>query len=123
MFNVYFRATAILFVILAVGFFFDVARGFTTVYWWYDSYEHLLGGVVVGLFALWLGILRWNRRISLLHTVFFVLIIGLVWEGIEFVYPMGKSVWFSYGVDTGKDLILDALGGVIAWHRTKGWKL
>ncbi len=123
MFNAYFRATAISFVILAVSFFyFDIYRGISTVVWWWDSYEHVLGGVVAGFFALWLGTLRFRRRISLDHTVYFVLVIGVLWEMMEIVYPMGVSIWFSYGVDTGKDLILDALGACIAWYWSKGMK-
>ncbi len=124
MFNAYFRATTISFAILAVSFLYlDLWAGFSYTYWWWDSYEHLLGGIVVGLFALWLGTLRFRYRISLMHTVFFVLVIGLLWEGIEVVYPLGKSIWFSYGVDTVKDLILDVLGGVIAWYWSKGLKV
>ncbi len=124
MFNVYFRLTAVLFAVLAVSFFyFDLVTSYSAIYWWWDSYEHILGGVVVGFFALWLGTLQWKRRISLLHTVAFVLVIGLLWEAIEIVYPMGGSIWFSYQVDTIKDLILDMFGGGIAWYASKGMRV
>lgn len=115
MFNSYFKAVCVLFVVLAISYFLDVGKGFSLTYWWWDSYEHFLGGFMVGFFALWMGSLKFKRT-SILQCVFFVLLIGLLWEGIEVVYPTGESIWFSYGFDTTKDIVLDVLGAIVAWH-------
>ncbi len=124
MWNGYLRMSIILFAILAVSFlYFDLVLQFSNTYWWWDSYEHYLGGIVVGFFALWLGTLRFNRRISLSHTVAFLLVIGITWELMEIVYPLGDSRFFSYAVDTSKDIILDALGAITAWYWSKRMRI
>ncbi len=124
MFNAYFRACALLGALLAVSFlYFDLVLQYSFQYWWWDSYEHFLGGVVVGYFALWLGYLRYNRRISLGHTVAFLLVIGITWELWEVAYDIGASPFMSRVADTAKDVILDALGAMLAWYSTRWIKI
>jgi hypothetical protein len=119
MLNRYFISTALSFLILAVSFvYFDLMHGFSFTYWWWDSYEHFLGGIVVGFFVVWaLSLVK--KTAPLWLVVFFILAVGLAWESIELFYPMGVSPFMSWEADTIKDLILDTAGAILAFYTSK----
>lgn len=92
--------------------------------WWYDIMMHFLGGVWVGLFAVWLwfrsGYFRQSAETprSLLRvTIISVLGIGLLWEVYEYLYHIVFALEFQphYLEDTQLDLVLDIAGGCAAW--------
>lgn len=116
MFNRYFWITALTFLVLAVSFiYFDIVHGFSYRYWWWDSYEHFLGGIVVGYFLIWaLSLAR--KKVPMRLMLLFIVAVGLAWESIEFFYPMGVSTFMSWEADTMKDLVLDTFGAMLAWY-------
>jgi hypothetical protein len=80
----------------------------------FDSFEHLLGGVSIGFFALVLAELSKIRKRRLVFVLVFTLVAGVAWEIMEFFAGMTDSPFMSYPIDTLKDLILDMVGGYLA---------
>jgi VanZ family protein len=93
--------------------YFDIGLSFSERYIWWDSLEHVLGGVTVGFVALFLATLS---RIS--NTTFFAVLsalcVGLAWEIMEAQTGIGTSLYLGYAADTIKDLVCDCIGGYIA---------
>jgi len=105
--------------VLAVLYFFDVQFYLDWIYWWYDMVLHFLGGVTVGLFALW-GFEHFSdfnpqsKVRVLIWGVVLVLIVGVLWEWFElYVGFTMLDDGMEYVVDTISDLILDTLGAIL----------
>jgi hypothetical protein len=98
-------------------------------YWripWFDMPMHFLGGLWVGLVALWLyfysGILSFTQKVSpfKIYKIFAVsliavIIVGGIWELFEF--GVNTVIVFSTQnspLDTVSDIIFDILGGATA---------
>lgn len=82
--------------------------------WWWDSFEHALGGVCIGFFGLVAAEMLKIRKHRLSFVITTVLFAGLAWELMEFVTGLTDSPFMSYPMDTLKDLILDLIGGYLA---------
>ncbi len=83
-----------------------------TVFWW-DIVAHIGGGVWAGLWCVYIARL-FKIHLSIYQIVLGAFAIGLVWEAFEYMNGIGGSVFMSYRLDTGKDLLDDMLGGAIA---------
>lgn len=93
------------------------------IYRWIDIPMHFLGGVWVGLAALWF----WyhsghidSKRISMRPLVFVLLAglgIGLLWEMYEYVlwYITEESLPSNYVADSILDIIMDVLGAFVSY--------
>lgn len=92
---------------------------------WYDIPAHLIAGVGVGFFAVWVHRLLWpdlSQRffVSIAWTVSFVLFIAVVWEvfelyaGISYV-GMVTPLGLTYNQDVTKDVCIGIFGGLIAY--------
>ena len=87
------------------------------LYWrifWFDNVSHLLGGLTVGLFIAWLYTVR-SLPIGILPCMFVAFAIGAEWEVYEYVSRFPISPFMSYPLDTAKDLLMDVIGGAMAW--------
>ncbi len=108
-------------VLAIIGFLYlhlGIGESFFWVYWWWDIPLHILGGVWAALFAAWVyTILGGHARLSIF--LFGALLIGVAWELLEFVGEFPRSPHFSYPVDTAKDIVMDCIGGAIAWGLAK----
>lgn len=82
--------------------------------WWWDSLAHAVGGFWVVLCAVIIG-RSFKIRLSLVQCLLAAFLLGLVWEIYEYFVDIYGSVFLSYAYDTGKDFILDMLGGALAW--------
>lgn len=87
-------------------------------WWWFDILMHFLGGLFIGLSALWW--LRFEVPISIrrffpkfLTTFTVVLIVGIVWEVFEYV--VGAYGASNYVLDTTLDLVMDIAGMLAAY--------
>lgn len=84
-------------------------------FWWFDILMHLLGGFVIGLCVLWvIHKMTWrgSTLAMFVGVVTATLVIGIGWEVFEYIYGIaGKD---NYQVDTVTDLIMDAIGAVLA---------
>ncbi|MEX2010328.1 MAG: hypothetical protein WD874_00790 [Parcubacteria group bacterium] len=111
------------FAVLIGLFILHLVGSFFYLYWsigWYDTLAHLIGGVFVGLFALWVfwdsGL--WNKQrpsqtSAFLTAVLVTVVVGVGWEIFEYVYGLTQSTE-GYGLDTVTDLIADIVGGTLA---------
>ena len=82
-------------------------------WFWFDDVMHFLGGFCVGLFVAWLYARR-ALSINFAACILGAFLIGVAWEVFEYVLHIAQSQWFSYPVDTVKDLSMDCLGGALS---------
>jgi VanZ family protein len=85
------------------------------LYWhyvWLDTLSHFLGGVLAGLMSI--RFLRGVRLPSRFVFVFLlVLLVGVAWETFEFF--IGSPREANYVFDTSVDIVMDMLGGALAY--------
>lgn len=118
----------ILIIIIAVLHFFALQFYLYWTFEWFDILLHFLGGLWVGLVALWffffsgfvykdVSLVR-KTRIFLI-TIASVLTVGVLWE----VWEVWANLVFideqGYFLDTALDLVMDTLGAVIAFIYAK----
>ena len=112
------------FFVLIITAFFNYIGGKYFLYWiyqWYDIPMHILGGLWVSLFSIFLYT-NFYKDISIhckklsMFVFFTLLLIALSWEIFEL---MGKITFLSdgiwYWIDTIKDIIDDFIGGMIGY--------
>ena len=120
------RLLRMLFVLIWVITLIHVAAEMQYWYWtyrWLDLPMHVLGGMWVGLVALWLwyysGYQHKTSRIAVSPlTVALVggLVFGVAWEAYEFlVWIIGAGLPVNYVTDSVLDLVMDVLGASIAF--------
>jgi hypothetical protein len=83
-------------------------------FWWLDIAMHLAGGMIVGLIGAGLGLRRWYVLLPA------VVCVGVVWELFEFLIGITLSE-SNIVFDTATDLVMDTLGGVIAYGMMQWW--
>jgi len=98
-------------------------------YWWFDILLHFLGGIFVGLFALYLYYYsryiqpqHFHKRYAFFLSFATVALIGIMWEFFEFssdkfaIY-IGRREALQQGFqDTLGDLFFDLVGAIFAVH-------
>jgi uncharacterized membrane-anchored protein len=102
------------------------------LYWstdWFDILMHLLGGVVIGLLAMFLFYTSGYMKFPKDHlgsifamTIGAVLLVGLTWELWEIF--VGFTDVLDDQADTMLDLVMDTIGGFVAFGYGKKfvWK-
>lgn len=90
------------------------------LYWryeWFDTFMHFLGGIAIGTFLI--GFLV-RYRPCLFVLLFAGLVIG--WEIFEYIFGLPREA--NYVFDTAVDLLMDTLGGLLAYilARTTLWR-
>ncbi len=106
------------FILTAGILFIDIWYGLSTQFWWTDNVDHLLGGVLAGLIGLWWA-LALIHRASLVHAILGALILGALVEVVEYALGWGISSHMSRTLDTTKDMVVDAIGGWVAWRMAR----
>lgn len=86
--------------------------------WWFDIPMHILGGVWAGYAVIWV-LQRSGWGATLAHVVVGAFVIGVAWELFEYTYDVAYSPFMSYPLDTAKDLLMDVLGGMLAYLTTR----
>lgn len=85
--------------------------------WWFDMFMHTLGGVFLALVvgAIFSKKFFQIKNLKIFWIIFFsVFIIGLLWEGYEYVVQYFiKNVHLADFYDSISDLICDLVGGVV----------
>lgn len=90
--------------------------------WWYDMLLHLLGGVFIVLFVLWIRFFSGYVAVpahfelgrAFLFTLFWLLVIGIGWEAFERALGHTWSIE-GYWLDTTIDVAFDIAGGTVGW--------
>ncbi len=105
--------------VLVIAIANNLANAFF-LYWrfyWFDNVMHFLGGLWVGLMALWIyyfsGYIKSNRYdkpFLFLMSFIAVLSVGIGWEIFEVLIDVNFSS--GYVSDTALDLIMDIVGGL-----------
>ncbi len=111
MFRPTIRQIFALILLIAGLHFLGLERHYYWLLWWYDIVLHLLGGLWVGLVAIWLGrqlnlTLGWSRLLLIILTV------GVAWELYELWFGLTLTSKAGYLEDTGLDLVFDLLGAI-----------
>lgn len=89
--------------------------------WWFDVLMHFLGGLWVGLTALWIYFLsgyikniKKDKVFIFGISLFTVLVIGIGWEVFEYIIDAHIGMKQGYWEDTFIDLFMDILGASLA---------
>ncbi len=92
-------------------------------FWWYDAFLHFVSAIVLGIIGFFIiyifysaNRLRLPQIIIFTFAFFFSLGMGALWEITEFFIDktLGMNMQVGSLDDTMYDLILDALGGLVA---------
>jgi hypothetical protein len=89
--------------------------------WWFDVILHFLGGLTVALFALWFfsanfDLQNWKLGKIVTMTLISTICIGILWEFYELYFGLTfLSDGWHYFADTGSDLIMDTVGGIVGF--------
>jgi len=114
-----FKLLSFVLFVLAILHFLGVKFYLDWVYSWYDMVLHFLGGVAVGLFAIWVfehisGYNLWTNIRILIWGLVMVLTVGVLWEIFEiYVGFTDFGDGMQYVTDTISDLVLDSVGGIL----------
>lgn len=96
-------------------------------YWtleWFDIFMHFLGGLWVVLFFVWflffskfikIDIKKHQNRKIFFVSILAVLVVGLLWEVFEVFASFVSVQERGYALDTSLDLMMDLIGGVLAF--------
>ncbi len=78
-----------------------------------DIFMHLLGGFSITTLAI--SILRDIKMDNNINILLFIFFVSIFWEYIEFY--LGKNIYINsnFLIDTIVDLLMNALGGIIAY--------
>ena len=109
-----YAATIALALVVFAFSFLDMTYELSYRIFWWDSFEHTLGGVCMGFFGLVVAEVFRIRKHRLVWVLAFVLFAGVAWEIMEYVSNLTDSPFMSYQMDTFKDIVLDCIGGYIA---------
>ena len=111
--------------IIIIGLVHGIATEFY-LYWtfpWLDMPMHFLGGLWVGLSAIWYiyfsGYTKMDTKLTRKARIFSislatVIVVGVLWEVFE-IYSGVLLIEKNYGLDTSVDLLMDTIGGVTAF--------
>lgn len=89
--------------------------------WWIDMVVHFFGGLTVGFATLWLvskkkDLTGMSSKKILVLALIGAFAIGLLWEFYELYFQITQlSDGIAYWTDTISDLIMDSIGGIIAF--------
>ena len=91
-------------------------------YWWFDIPLHFLGGFCAGLVSLYfysrfrLGNVRTRNFFGVLEfAILGTIVVGLGWELFEYSAGITFNAVGNHVLDTAKDLVMDILGGYVAY--------
>ena len=80
-------------------------------YMWLDLFAHTLGGMWAGLCVFWIRA-KLNLRSNLAWVVVGALALGVAWELFEIAAGLPRGA--NYTLDTSFDVLMDAVGGILA---------
>jgi len=90
-------------------------------FWWFDMIMHTLGGLSVGLTALWIIFLRQSKHSKEMRVLSVVLIalaaisaVGVGWEVFEIIAHRIFNLQIGGGWNTVSDLFFDLIGSSVA---------
>jgi hypothetical protein len=110
----------LVFIITALFLYSDIWFGLGLRSWWTDIVEHCLGGILAGLIGMWWALVV-TKRSKLVHALLGALILGIAVELVEYSFDWGISIYMSRSLDTAKDIVIDLIGGSVAWQYAKRW--
>lgn len=91
------------------------------LYWhyiWLDVPMHFLGGLWAGLAVTW-GLRTIGWHVSFASVYVGVLAIGITWEIYEYIVGVQREA--NYAFDTGLDIVMDSLGGILGFFVARAW--
>jgi len=116
--DTFFLSTFVLIAIIAILHLTAYVFFWYWTLWWFDILMHFLGGVWVGLSALWFFYLsgyvvrpKTDFKTMFLFVLASIIAIGVLWEIFEFA--VGAYDKANYALDTTIDLTMDIIGSMI----------
>ena len=117
-----------IFIFLFAAHIFAILTSAYWSIWWYDNLLHLIGGIAVGMFAIWfiydLNKIKspdWSFFFMTVVIISFTSLIGVFWEFFEYFFdkiiaPQSEEIELAQlGLaDTLSDLFFDLFGGLLS---------
>ena len=103
-------------ILLIILITFDTIAKVSSFYYFYpnaDVLMHFVGGLSITALAIsMLQYMKMNTKLNIFIVIFFI---SIFWEFVEF--SVGKNVFINanFWIDTGVDLLMNALGGIMAY--------
>ncbi len=113
------RVRFYLIMVLLIGLFlFNNLAAKLSLYWiyrWLDVPMHFIGGALVcWIWLIGVSIYKKTLQIDWWQAFWGTLIIGVVWEIVEFYMKVSQVVPY-YAMDTIKDILMDVIGGLVSY--------
>ncbi len=108
------------FALLIIFYIMAIAHELFFYIWWYDIMLHFLGGLGLGLSAVYVCYFSGHfrprlSRNAIFYTVLFsALLVGVLWEVFENYSGLTYS-FGNYRLDTIKDMFTDVFGSIVAY--------
>lgn len=120
MFNIFFWPMFIVVSVVAVLHSVAIDKAYYWTLPWYDIMMHFLGGVWLAFFIFWIHATKpLPFKLGVAQVLLFVIGVGLLWEAYELFFKMTFVGDPEYPFDTSLDLVMDTLGGVVAFVISK----
>ncbi len=106
-------------VVLSLGVLHVSALAYD-LYWhyvWLDTLSHFLGGLWVGLAAMWAYEYMFRKNIPLLYGLVAIAWVGIGWEVFEVAAGIPREG--NFALDTSIDLLMDVCGTLAAFAMRK----
>lgn len=106
-------------ILIFIAHYFGIHLNWYVTLFGYDSIVHALGGAAIALCVLISRSFlprRYSHSLQKLSSVIIgVVIIGIAWELFEIFYDLSVQPGQPYWPDTIKDIIMDVIGGWVAY--------
>ncbi len=95
---------------------FDTIAKVTSFYYFYpnaDIIMHLIGGL--SLTGLAISVLKYVKMYNKINVFIIILFLSIFWEYVEFRIGRNILINKSFWIDTTIDLLMNSIGGIIAY--------
>lgn len=95
---------------------FDTIAKVTSFYYFYpnaDILMHFIGGLSITGTAI--SVLRYMKMYNSINIFIIIFFLSILWEYVEFRIGRNILINKSFWIDTGIDLLMNCIGGIIAY--------
>ena len=95
---------------------FDTIAKVNSFYYFYpnaDIFMHFVGGLSIT--GVSIAVLRYMKMYKSINIFIIILFLSILWEYVEFKIGRNILINKNFWIDTGIDLLMNSIGGIIAY--------